>query len=268
MRGDAHRQLAGAPLTRAVSLDPPQLGLPAAGAGVQANPEFTWAPVAYARKYRIQVSTTSAFTSSTWAADVFGTTATPTTELPLGSLHWRVASLDGGGVVGPFSPSRSFTNTQADAPQLIAPASGATLSHPTDAAVLSWQPAPGMKQYKVEIDDKSTFTGAMSYTTSGTSFALPAALASNTQRYWRVQGIATTAAVTTAWSDSTDLRSFAIAWAPTSAPNPIAPADVPEPRQRGRRREGRVRTPRRACGSDLAARRERGIDAAEDLDVV
>jgi len=192
---------------------------------VTANPEFTWSAVRQAAKYRIQLSTTSAFTTITWTADVYGTTATATTELPLGTLHWRVASIDSTGSPGAYSPEQSFTKAQADAPQLLSPANGATLDYPTDPAVLSWNPAAGMKTYRVEIDDEPTFTNPQTYTTQATSFALPTALPSNATRYWRVQGISTDPNVTSAWSDSHDLRTFSIAWPSSTFPSLLTPLD-------------------------------------------
>ena len=217
--------LAGGASARADSLDPPAPAAPANGASVSANPEFTWAAVPRAAKYRVQVSTTSAYTTTAWTADVFGTTATPTSELPLGTLHWRVASIDSGGTVGAYSGDQTFTKGQAAAPQLIAPADGATLAYPTDQAVLSWHPVAGMKTYRVEIDDEPTFTAPLAYTTASTSFALPVALSSNVPRYWRVQGVATDPAVTTAWSDNNDPRTFSIAWPGGAAPSLLTPLD-------------------------------------------
>ena len=236
MTGRLHRTLvatltvllaAAGGAARADSLAPPALTGPVAGSTVQANPEFTWAPVDRAAKYRIQVSTNSAFTSTgTWTADVFGPTATPTAELSLGTLHWRVASIDASGTVGAYSPEQTFTKAQADPPALIAPASGAVLSYPSDPAVLSWHAVPGMKSYNVQIDDESTFTAPQSYSTQGTSFALPVALLSNATRFWRVQGVSTDPNVTTAWSDNHDLRTFSIAWPGTTFPSLLTPLDA------------------------------------------
>src|SRR6476469_4694885 len=218
------------PAAHADSLPAPELATPGAGVTLKANPEFTWGSVPRAARYRIQVSTTSAFTSITLTADVYGTTATPASDLPLGTLHWRVAALDGSNVLGPYSAVRSFTRAQADAPVLVAPGrSTDPLLYPDQVPVLSWQPVAGMQQYRVQVDDESTFTNAAEYTTSATSFALPTALPSNATRFWRVQGISTTPSVTTAWSDAAEAplapRSFGIAWKPGSAPAPLGPVD-------------------------------------------
>jgi hypothetical protein len=211
---------------RADSLASPELGAPAQGATVTANPTLSWAPVARAAKYRIQVSTSEVFSGTpAYTAVVFGTSATPNTELPLGTLYWRVRTIDGTNVEGTYSEAQSFTRVPGNAPALVSPAPGATLSYPGDAAVLSWQPVAAMDKYVVQIDDESTFTGATSFTTAATSLALPVTLPSNSPRYWRVQGISTNPAVTTKWSDESDLRSFSIAWPGTSKPTLLGPVD-------------------------------------------
>ncbi len=69
--------------------------------------------------------------------------------------------------------------------------------------MLRWNAVPGMVNYRVQIDDADDFVGATTYTTESTSFSLPTALPSDSARYWRVQGVSTNAAVTTAWSSDT-----------------------------------------------------------------
>jgi hypothetical protein len=208
----------------AESLDAPAL-TPVAPATVSANPELTWTPVARAAKYRVQVASTAAFTTALWTADVFTPSATPTADLPLGNLYWRVATYDGGGTLGAYSSPEAFTKVQAPAPALSGPADGAQLTYPGAPPVLSWSPVAGMKQYRVELDDEPTFTGATAYTTAGTSLALPSAIPSNVDRYWRVQGTSS-GGVTTAWSDATDLRHFAVAWSAGAVPSLLSPAST------------------------------------------
>ena len=132
---------------------------PAAGAVLEANPSFQWAPVERAAKYRVQVSTTAAFSSIEYSEDVFGTAATPTSELPLGSLHWRVASIDGARWSG-RTRSRSSLASFPATRRSWSPRPTERSSPTRRPAVLSWEPVPGMQKYVVEIDDESTFTGA------------------------------------------------------------------------------------------------------------
>jgi hypothetical protein len=208
------------------TLDPPSLNLPADLATVNTNPTFTWDSVPLATKYRIQVSTSPIFSGTpAYAADVVGTSATPIAELPLGSLYWHVASLDSTSTLGLYSATRSFTRNQPLAPTLTNPANLHAFVYPTEAPVLRWNAVPGMVTYKVQIDDAADFVGATTYTTESTSFSLPAALPSDSLRYWRVQGVSTTAAVTTAWSSDTDLRSFSVTWPQLARPTLLSPAN-------------------------------------------
>jgi hypothetical protein len=136
-----------------------------------------------------------------------------------------VASIDSTNTVGPYSTPGSFTKNQAPAPILQSPVDGAALKYPTDRPVLSWQSVPGMKQYRVEVDDDPAFGSPTSVTTAGTSYAIASVLASSAVRYWRVQGISTTAGVTSAWSSDTDPRSFTISWSSSAVPTLLEPAN-------------------------------------------
>jgi hypothetical protein len=121
---------------------------------------------------------------------------------------------------------RDLTKAAAPAPVLLAPADGAWLDYPSQPLVLSWQPVGAMKSYTVQIDDVDTFASPTSYSTVGTSLAVPALQPTKTTLYWRVQGVGVAPSVVTAWSSIADLRSFKLRWPQTASPLLLTPADL------------------------------------------
>jgi hypothetical protein len=205
------------------SLPAPTLTSPAASGTTSTNPVFTWDAVPLASKYRIQVSTSQTFSSVQYTADVFGTSATPTTELPVGTLYWHVASIDSTSTLGVYSDSLSFTRTSPTAPAPTSPADGHAFVYPADSPVLSWSAVPGMVSYRVQVDDAADFVSPITNTTTeGTSLSLSTAIPSNSVRYWRVQGTSTTGSITTDWSST---RSFTVTWPSSAKPTLLTPAD-------------------------------------------
>ena len=114
----------------------------------------------------------------------------PPADLPLGTLHWRVAAIDGGGQ-GPFSDRRQLHSERARRARCLAsPADGATLDFPTDPPVFSWEPFPGAKRYEIEIDNEPTFTAPLTLgptTTNNTSYSLTTPPSVGQTFYWRVR---------------------------------------------------------------------------------
>lgn len=192
---------------------------PEAGATVGGNPTFTWTPVPGAVKYRVQVSRSAIFDSTVYSADTYNVHATPPTALPVGDLHWRVAPTDGGSGIGTYVSS-TFTRVWSEAPNLLAPASAATLTYPDDPLLFTWDALPGAKTYKIEIDDDEAFvTPLTTTTTNNTSFTLLAPQTSAQQFYWHVQGVAD--GVASPWSET---RSYAVEW--PSKPVLISPSST------------------------------------------
>jgi len=162
------------------------------------NPILQWEPLAGVTKYRVQVSASSSFSSTLWTADASNVSATPPNDLPLGTLHWRVAGMDGSSV-GPYATA-SFTRARVAGPQPLSPADGATLEYPSEPVILRWEPVPGVKNYKVEYDDAADFIGAKSAITDATNWALLETQPLGQTFYWRVQGQGSTAGVNTEFS--------------------------------------------------------------------
>lgn len=179
-----------------------------------ANPVLQWEPLAGVTKYRVQVSSSSQFSSTIWSADAFNTSATPPVDLPLGTLHWRVAGMDGNSV-GPYA-SAQFTRSQAPGPQLLAPANFATLDYPGDPVTLRWEPVPGVKNYRVEVDDATDFIGAQVIVTDSSNWALLNTQAIGQTFYWRVQGQGTVSGVNTEFSQT---WRYTLAWASDGTPS-------------------------------------------------
>ncbi|HEU5151843.1 MAG TPA: DUF4214 domain-containing protein [Iamia sp.] len=180
-----------------------------------ANPVLRWEPLDGVTRYRVQISTSDSFSPLIWNVEVANVTATPPTELPLGTVHWRVAGVDpSGSGVGPFAPA-SFTRARLDGPQLLSPTDGATLEYPSEPAVLRWEPVPGVKNYKVEVDDAPDFIGAQTVTTDATSWALTSTQPLGQSFYWRVQGQTAASGVNTEYSAT---WRYTLAWAADGSP--------------------------------------------------
>ncbi|OGN81555.1 MAG: hypothetical protein A2X23_13030 [Chloroflexi bacterium GWC2_73_18] len=191
----------------AAPTDAPNLLSPDPGATVSANPVLSWDAVTGATKYRVQVSAVSNFSTFSYNVDTYDRRATPPTDLPLGTLYWRVAGMDVSGNLGPWGSS-SFDKDWNASPAPVSPADGATLVYPNDPLLFSWQPLPGANSYVLQIDDAADFIGASSYATANTSYTLTEPQTIGQTFYWRVQGISP-AAINSEWSAT---RSYSIGW--------------------------------------------------------
>jgi subtilisin-like proprotein convertase family protein len=87
---------------------------PAAGAtGLDRLPELSWAPVAGALAYDVEIATDAGFGTVVASARVAGTSFVPTTPLAAGTVHhWRVRAVNPCGA-SPWSAARSFTTVAA-----------------------------------------------------------------------------------------------------------------------------------------------------------
>ena len=197
----------------------PTLLTPTEGQTVSANPIFSWSNVSGAAEYRVQISTSAAFSSFVYNVDTVNRKATPPADLPLGLLHWRVAGTDGGAGIGPFSQG-TFTKEWGNAPVIDAPADGATFDFPTEPVLFDWQPLPGAKNYTLEIDDADDFVGASSFTTNNTNFTLTEPPTIDQTYFWRLRATSTTGGVVSDW---TGTREYTYAW-PT-VPTQLTPPD-------------------------------------------
>jgi hypothetical protein len=127
---------------------------PVNGSSVGANPTLNWQAVAGAARYRVQIATGPTFSAPIYSIETYGLYATPQSQLPFGTLYWRVAGEDGGGAVGPYSQV-SFTMTASTAPVTLTPTNGQTLTFPTNPIIFSWQPVPSATSYTLRIANSS-----------------------------------------------------------------------------------------------------------------
>lgn len=154
-------------------------------------PSLCWTPVVTptveaqfaAWKYRVQVSRDPTFSAEYDKADTEQACWTPTKSYPDGTYYWRVATIDGDGKVGSYSPAISFLK-QYPVTTLLAPAPGApAMSTPT----FVWQPVPGAASYRLEVALSETFANLYdSATTSNTRFTPTKKYDTSKTYFWRV----------------------------------------------------------------------------------
>ncbi|MEO5885043.1 MAG: hypothetical protein ABIQ58_05960, partial [Candidatus Limnocylindrales bacterium] len=198
----------------------PTLLSPSEGQVVSANPVLSWSAVSGAVKYRVQVSTSPAFAAFVYNQDTVNIKATPLTDLPLGTLYWRVAATDGGSGIGAFTDG-SFQKQWGVAPTIVAPGLSDTISFPTEPVLFRWNPLVNAKSYTLEIDDADDFIGAASYTTNNTNFTLTEPQTVGQLFFWRLRATSSTGGVVSDW---TATREYVYEW-PT-VPTQIAPLDA------------------------------------------
>ena len=197
----------------------PTLLTPTEGQTVSSNPTFSWTAVSGAAKYRVQVSTSPAFSSFVYSVDTVNRKATPPADLPLGPLYWRVAGTDGGAGIGAFT-NGSFTKEWGNAPTITSPALVDTFDFPTEPVLFRWQPLAGAKTYTLEIDDASDFIGATSYTTNNTNFTLTEPPTTDQTFFWRLRATSSTGGVVSDW---TATREYTYTW--STIPTLLTPAN-------------------------------------------
>jgi hypothetical protein len=200
----------------------PVLTAPANSATGQASSlTLTWGASATATNYRVQVSTSSSFTTTFLdQSNVTGTSQALTGLASSTTYYWRVSATNAGGTSA-YSTTFSFTTVVVppSAPTLSAPANGAT-NQPL-AQTLSWDASAGATSYRVQLSTSATFATTLvnDSTLTGTSRAV-GPLTNNTTYYWRVN--AKNAAGTSAFSAAS---SFTTVVAPPSAPTLASPAN-------------------------------------------
>jgi hypothetical protein len=182
--------------TAAVRRAAPRLLSPASSARVVAVPAFSWAPVRGAAQYEFQIAADSRF-ESILAGPGHGSFKTASTyasidkTMPDGTYYWRARAIDMKGKTGRWSSVRSLVKGWSAAPALHGPAPGANVTYPGDPLVLRWSAVPYAYKYLLTIaTDPALAHSALgdrtpSVETSGTTFALPNALARGTY-YWAV----------------------------------------------------------------------------------
>ena len=125
---------------------------PQDGAAVRIpTPKLSWTDSAEAASYRLQLATDPEFTRLKLDQDRLTTTSQQTSALPLGSYHWRLASISASGEQGPFGPPRTFEiKPLPEKPE-------ASLSSDKEKVVASWQAGAEGQTYQVQVAEDREF---------------------------------------------------------------------------------------------------------------
>jgi hypothetical protein len=162
------------------------LSSPANGSSTcDTTPTFSWSSVSGATSYRIQVSTSSAFSTLEINQTTSSTSYTPGSPLPAGTHYWRVRASNTCGD-GPWSSAWSVIIVALpSAPNLLSPDNGSSTSD--DTPTFTWSSVSGATSYSIQVSTSSTFTTLeINETTSDTSYTPGSPLPAGTH-YWRVR---------------------------------------------------------------------------------
>jgi hypothetical protein len=167
---------------------------------------LTWNTIAGASTYRLQLSTSSSF-SSTIVDDTSLTSATKTIG-PLSNntcYYWRVNARNTGGTSA-WASAWSFTTivTAPSAPVLSSPANAATGVAINPA--LCWNKAASAASYRIQVSAVSDFSSFIKDSSGVTDTTLAiSGLTNNTTCYWRINAtnVGGTSTWVSAWSFTT-----------------------------------------------------------------
>ncbi len=185
----------------------PTLSLPADGVTGQASSlTLTWIASATATSYRVQVSTSSSFTTTFFdSSSITGISQALTGLASSTTYYWRVSATNAGGTSA-YSSTFSFTTVVVvpAAPTLSSPANGAT--NQTLSPTLTWSASAGAASYGLQVSTDQNFGTTIFDQTglTGTSQAL-SGLTNGATYYWRVNAtnIGGTSAYSTVFSFTT-----------------------------------------------------------------
>jgi photosystem II stability/assembly factor-like uncharacterized protein len=173
----------------------PRLASPAGGAvNIYTSPILKWNTSSVATSYRLQVSSMSDFSATTFDRSGITTTSSGVPGLASSATHyWRVSATNDGNT-GDWSLTAHFTTGAGEKlpPGLISPANGATGIAPSAgdirAATYRWNEAGGADSYRLQVSTSPDF-----YSTAididgirDTSYKVNRLLADSTTYYWRV----------------------------------------------------------------------------------
>src|SRR4051794_18977688 len=177
--------LGASPASAAVPVRP--TGLSPNGTSVAENPTLTWTRVTGATSYDVEVSASSAFTTTLYTVNTVNRRATPTSQLPGGQVWWRVRAQNSSGA-GAWSAA-GFTRSSKAGPTLVSPAHEAVLNQPGQPPLLQWQPVRGATGYTVEIDGaEGDWVDTKTYPTKTSSLVVPNPQENGTY-WWRVRAL-------------------------------------------------------------------------------
>lgn len=168
----------------AIALAKPTGLTPSSGA-TNVTPVLSWGTVKNATQYDVEVSVNASYDDPIYEVTTANRQATPTKQLPMVKLYWRVRARSGSDN-GPWATA-SFSRTRLNGPTLVSPANAASLPQPTQPPLLKWSVVAGATSYNVEVDSGDTpdWVDTDSYQTTTSSLVVPGALEAGTY-WWRV----------------------------------------------------------------------------------
>jgi hypothetical protein len=177
--------------------------------GIAVSPTLTWSTVTNAVTYRVQVSTSSVFsTIITDDSTISVGTATLSTILSSGTKYfWRINAKNSAGTSS-WSTLWNYTTgvSAPSAPSLSVPVNGA--SGVSVTPTLTWNTVANAVTYRIQVSTSSNFAIQVaddSTLTSGTK-TLSTALASGTSYYWRVN--AKSSSGISVWSSTMNFTTY------------------------------------------------------------
>jgi hypothetical protein len=129
-------------------------GLSPQGGVTDVNPILSWNAVGGATGYDVQVSANADYSNPVYDKFTVNTKATPTDQLPMTRLYWRVRARKDGDT-GSWATA-TFQRNKLAGPALLSPASGTTLSQPSQPPLFRWNAVPGAVDYVVEVDTSAS----------------------------------------------------------------------------------------------------------------
>jgi hypothetical protein len=144
----------------------------------QKRPVFSWHPVSGASSYTLQVSNNYAFNNPIVVLPLTDTLDTASTDLPTGSIYWRVKSdlLDKWSIVDSFQ-------IQSDTVPYLIRFEGARVTNVRPKFM--WEKVTNATAYRIEWADNAKFANTFATLVQDTSFTPTADLTSGTW-YWQV----------------------------------------------------------------------------------
>jgi hypothetical protein len=135
------------------------------------DPQFSWAPVAGAARYEVEINSSSDFAAGSkvcCTSTTIATSLSPTTVFKDNTYYWRVRAIDPDGNAGVWNLGPSFTKTFDKVPVVTAPAIKnlhlrdnlgdpgtdddlVAPGYQTEVPMLTWNWVPGASSYEVDV---------------------------------------------------------------------------------------------------------------------
>ncbi len=146
------------------------------------TPELSWAPVAGAARYEVEVSSAENYPEgSIWARDytIGNTSYAPPEALNNNEYYWRVRAIDPNGIAGQWNEGprfrKAFDNATPTIPGLTMSNTKGEAVSPgveTETPIVTWAPVPGAGSYEVQVaryEDEGGYCDWSSHTTIDTA---------------------------------------------------------------------------------------------------